>query len=128
MTLIDNQIDQTTGTVHLKAQFGNSDEALWPGEFVDMRLVVDTLKNAVTVPARTVQAGPNGSYLFIIKSDDTVERRIVTVGETENNVSAISKGLAAGEQVVVDGQYRLDQGSKVSVLPPQSQPAPADNG
>jgi multidrug efflux system membrane fusion protein len=128
LTLIDNQIDQTTGTVHLKAQFGNSDEALWPGEFVDMRLVVDTLKNAVTVPARTVQAGPNGSYLFIIKSDDTVARRIVTVAETENNVSAISKGLAAGEQVVVDGQYRLDQGSKVSVLPPQSQPAPADNG
>lgn len=128
LTLIDNQIDQTTGTIHLKAEFANPDEALWPGEFVDMRLVVDTLKNAVTVPAQTVQAGPNGSYLFVIKPDNTVERRIVQVAETENNLSVIAKGLAAGEKVVVDGQYRLDQGSKVSVLPPQSQPAPAGNG
>jgi multidrug efflux system membrane fusion protein len=128
LTLIDNQIDQTTGTIHLKAQFDNSDEALWPGEFVDIRLVVDTLKNAVTVPAQSVQAGPNGSYLFVIKPDNTVEQRIVQVAETENNLSVIAKGLKAGEQIVVDGQYRLDQGSKVSILPPPSQAAPAGNG
>jgi len=123
LTLIDNQIDQTTGTIHLKATFANPDEALWPGAFVDMRLVVDTLKNAVTVPAQSVQAGPNGSYLYVIKPDDTVDLRIVKVGEVEDNVAVIAKGLAAGERVVIAGQYRLDQGVKVSVLP-QSPPAP----
>lgn len=128
LTLIDNQIDQSTGTIHLKAQYDNADEALWPGEFVDIRLVVDTLKNAVTVPAQSVQAGPNGSYLFVIKPDNTVEQRIVQVAETENNLSVISKGLSAGEKIVVDGQYRLDQGSKVSILPPASQAAPTGNG
>lgn len=128
LTLIDNQIDQTTGTIHLKAQFDNGNEALWPGELVDMRLVVDTLKNAVTVPAQTVQQGPNGSYLFVIKPDNTVEQRIVQVAETEDNLSVIAKGLAAGEKVVVDGQYRLDQGTKVSILPPSAQPAPASQG
>jgi multidrug efflux system membrane fusion protein len=125
LTLIDNQIDQSTGTIHLKASFANQDEALWPGEFVDMRLQVNTLKNAVTVPSQSIQAGPNGSFLFVIKPDDTVEQRTVTVAETENNLSAISKGLTAGERIVVDGQYRLQQGTKVSILPPQSQPAAA---
>jgi len=128
LTLIDNQIDQATGTVRLKAEFANADEALWPGEFVDMRLQVNTLKNVVTVPARSIQAGPNGSYLFVIKPDNTVEQRTVTVAETEHDVAAISKGLSAGEQVVVDGQYRLQQGTKVSILPPQSQSGPAANG
>lgn len=128
LTLIDNQIDQATGTVRLKAQFANADEALWPGEFVDMRLQVDTLKNAVTVPARSIEAGPNGSYLFVIKPDDTVEQRTVTVAETEKGLAVVSKGVSAGERVVVDGQYRLQQGTKVSVLPPQSQTKPAANG
>lgn len=127
LTLIDNQIDPATGTIHLKASFDNQDELLWPGEFVDMRLQVDTLKNAVTVPARSIQAGPNGSYLFVIKPDNTVEQRIVTVAETENDLAAVSKGLSAGEQIVVDGQYRLQQGTKVSILPP-APAAPAANG
>ena len=128
LTLIDNQIDQATGTIHLKARFDNTDEALWPGEFVDMRLVVDTLKNAVTVPAESVQAGPNGSYIFVIKPDNTVEPRTVQIAETEDNLAVITKGLAAGEQVVVAGQYRLDQGAKVSIVPASSQTAPAANG
>jgi membrane fusion protein, multidrug efflux system len=128
LTLIDNQIDAATGTIHLKASFDNSDEALWPGEFVDMRLQVETLKNAVTVPSRSIQAGPNGSYLFVIKPDDSVEQRTVTVAETEGDVAVVSKGLSAGEKIVVDGQYRLQQGTKVSILPPQSQPAPAAKG
>jgi multidrug efflux system membrane fusion protein len=128
LTLIDNQIDQATGTIRLKAEFANADEALWPGEFVDMRLEVDTLKNAVTVPSRSVEAGPNGSYLFVIKPNDTVEQRTVTVAETEQGLAVVSKGLSAGERVVVDGQYRLQQGTKVSILPPQSQTKPAANG
>ncbi len=128
LTLIDNQIDAATGTIHLKASFDNPDEALWPGEFVDMRLQVETLKDAVTVAARSIQAGPNGSYLFVIKPDNSVEQRTVTVAETENDLAVVSKGLSAGEQVVIDGQYRLQQGTKVSILPPQSQPAPAVKG
>jgi multidrug efflux system membrane fusion protein len=128
LTLIDNQIDAATGTIHLKASFANPDEALWPGEFVDMRLQVDTLKNAVTVPGRSIQAGPNGSYLFVIKPDNTVEQRTVTVAETEDDLAVIAKGVSAGEQIVVDGQYRLQQGTKVSILPPQSQPAPTAKG
>jgi multidrug efflux system membrane fusion protein len=128
LTLIDNQIDQATGTIHMKASFDNQDEALWPGAFVDVRLVVDTLTNAVTVPARTVQAGPNGSFLYVIKSDNTVEMRIVQVSEVENDVAVISNNLAAGERVVVDGQYRLDQGAKISIQSPQAQPGSANGG
>lgn len=125
LTLIDNQIDAATGTIHLKASFDNQDEVLWPGEFIDMRLQVDTLKNAVTVPARSIQAGPDGSFLFVIKPDNTVEQRTVTVAETEDDRAAITKGLSAGERIVVDGQYRLQQGTTVSILPP-SQAAPTD--
>jgi len=115
LTLIDNQVDAATGTLHLKAQFDNTDAALWPGEFVNVRLVLSTDKNAVTVPARSVQQGPDGSYLFTIKPDDTVEMRKVEVSQTDQGVSVIKKGLSAGERIVVDGQYRLDQGTKVTV-------------
>ncbi len=117
LSLIDNQIDQSTGTIHLKATFDNADEALWPGQFVNVRLVVGTQKNAVTVPARTVQEGPNGDYLFVIKPDMTVEMRTVHVAETEQGLDVIDKGLAAGERIVLDGQYRLEPGSKVAIEP-----------
>ena len=113
LTLIDNQIDQSTGTLHLKATFDNRDGALWPGEFVNARLIVGIDKNAVTVPARAVQRGPNGSYLFVVKPDDTVEMRTVQVAQEEDGVAVIGKGLSAGERIVVDGQYRLDDGTKV---------------
>jgi multidrug efflux system membrane fusion protein len=118
LTLIDNQIDQTTGTIHLKAVFDNRDEALWPGAFVDVRLVVSVRKDAVTVAARAVQRGPRGDYVFVIGPDMTVETRIVEVAEAEDGLAVIDKGLAAGERVVVDGQYRLEQGTKVAVQPP----------
>jgi multidrug efflux system membrane fusion protein len=115
LTLIDNQVDAATGTLHLKAQFDNTDAALWPGEFVNVRLVLSTDKDAVTVPARAVQQGPDGSYLFVIKPDDTVEMRKVEVSQTDQGVSVIKTGLSAGERIVVDGQFRLDQGTKVAV-------------
>jgi membrane fusion protein, multidrug efflux system len=118
LTLIDNQIDPATGTIRLKGTFDNADEALWPGEFVNTRLVVGIDKNAVTVAARALQRGPNGEYLFVIKPDMTVEIRNVEVAEVEQGLAAIGKGLTAGEQVVVDGQYRLDQGSKVNPQTP----------
>ncbi|HUB95862.1 MAG TPA: efflux RND transporter periplasmic adaptor subunit, partial [Stellaceae bacterium] len=114
LSLIDNQIDQASGTIHLKAVFQNAQETLWPGEFVNLQLVVDTLKNAVTVPDRAIQQGPDGPYLFVVNGDMTVETRDVGVAETEDGFAVISKGLDAGETVVVDGQYRLDKGTKVS--------------
>jgi membrane fusion protein, multidrug efflux system len=119
LSLIDNQIDQASGTIHLKAEFANRQETLWPGEFVNLRLQVDILKNAVTVPARAIQQGPDGPYLFVVKDDMTVENRTVAVTQTENDMTVISKGLAAGETVVVDGQYRLDDGVRVSLQQPR---------
>jgi multidrug efflux system membrane fusion protein len=118
VSLIDNQIDQASGTIHLKAEFANAQETLWPGEFVNVRLVVNTLKNAVTIPARAVQQGPNGFYVFVVKPDMTVEIRPIQVAETENDLSVIAKGLSAGETAVVDGQYRLDDGTRVSLQQP----------
>jgi membrane fusion protein, multidrug efflux system len=120
LSLIDNQIDPASGTIHLKAEFPNDQETLWPGEFVNVRLVVDTLKNAVVVPARAVQQGPDGAYVFVVKNDMTAEIRKVSVAETEDNLAVIGKGLKAGETVVVDGQYRLDDGTKVSLEQPSS--------
>jgi multidrug efflux system membrane fusion protein len=115
LTLIDNQVDTTTGTIRLKGTFDNGDERLWPGEFVSARLIVATRADAVVVPAQTVMHGPQGSYLYVIKSDDTVERRAVQVATTEENRAVIEKGLARGERVVVEGQYRLTEGAKVNV-------------
>jgi multidrug efflux system membrane fusion protein len=115
VTLIDNQIDQATGTLHLKAVFANDNEALWPGQFVEARLVVGTLKNAVVVPTRAVQEGPNGDYLFVIKPDMTVAIQTVHVAQTEQGLDVIDKGLTAGTRIVVDGQYRLEQGTKVAI-------------
>lgn len=120
LTVIDNSIDQTTGTIHLKATFQNDDERLWPGEFVNVRLVLSVRKGVPTVPAQTVQDGPNGNYAYVIKPDNTVDRREVEVAAVQDGIAVISKGLSAGEQVVVEGQYRLTQGARVHVAPPAS--------
>jgi multidrug efflux system membrane fusion protein len=119
LTLIDNQVDAATGTVRLKAQFDNADEALWPGQFVNARLVLSTRQDAVTVPAETVMQGPNGSYVYVLGDDDTAQRRTVGVATTQDGVAVISRGLKAGERVVVEGQYRLTDGVKVKVGAPQ---------
>jgi multidrug efflux system membrane fusion protein len=118
LSLIDNQIDQASGTIHLKAQFANEQEVLWPGEFVNLRLLVKTLKDAVTIPDRAVQQGPDGAYVFVVKPDMTVENRKVEVAETEDGLAVISNGVSAGETVVVDGQYRLNPGARVSIAAP----------
>ena len=114
LTLIDNMIDQATGTIHLKARFDNDDERLWPGEFVNLRLILSTRKGVATVPQQTVQVGPNGYYAYVIKPDNTVERRAVEVASMQDGLAVITKGLAAGEKVVVDGQYRLTEGARVN--------------
>jgi membrane fusion protein, multidrug efflux system len=115
LTLIDNQVDTTTGTIRLKATFDNDDERLWPGEFVSARLIISTRQDAIVVPAQTVMHGPQGSYVYVIKPDDTVERRTVQVAMSEENRAVIEKGLARDERVVVDGQYRLTEGVKVNL-------------
>jgi membrane fusion protein, multidrug efflux system len=120
LTLIDNQIDQTTGTLKLKASFANEDERLWPGLFVNVRLILNTRRGVPTVPAQTVQDGPTGSYAYVIKDDSTVERRPVEVASVRDGVAVIGKGLKPGEKVVVDGQYRLTNGSRVRAAPPKS--------
>jgi multidrug efflux system membrane fusion protein len=113
LTLINNQVDVGTGTVELKATFENTDERLWPGEFINARLIISIRKGAITVPAETVMQGPDGAYAYVIKPDQTVERHDVEVASTQDGMAVIAKGLEANQTVVVDGQYRLVNGSKV---------------
>jgi multidrug efflux system membrane fusion protein len=120
----DNQIDQSTGTIKLKAAFPNEDNALFPNQFVNARLLVNTLPNAILIPAAGLQRSQQGSFVYIVKPDKTVAMRPVTVGAAQGDVIAISKGLQAGDVVVTDGVDKLQQGSHVSVqtaaLPPGS--------
>jgi multidrug efflux system membrane fusion protein len=117
LTLIDNAIDQPTGTIRMKASFANQDERLWPGEFVNVRLILSTRKGAPTVPAQTVQSGSTGQYVYVIKADNTVERRDVEVAAVQDGIAVVTKGLEPGEKVVVDGQYRLTNGARVKAEP-----------
>jgi membrane fusion protein, multidrug efflux system len=117
LTIIDNQVNTGTGTVLMQGTFANADETLWPGEFVRAQLILSIQKNVVTVPAQSVLAGPNGSYVYVIKADETVQRVAVDVSDRQGAIAVIGKGLSGGENVVVDGQYRLDDGVKVAVQP-----------
>jgi membrane fusion protein, multidrug efflux system len=118
LTLIDNMIDQSTGTIHLKAHFDNKDERLWPGEFVNLQVILKMRHQVPTVPAQTVQQGPDGDFAYVIKRDDTVERRGVQVAGVQDGIAVVSKGLSPGERVVVDGQFGLTQGARVKSLSP----------
>ncbi|WP_245438801.1 efflux RND transporter periplasmic adaptor subunit [Bradyrhizobium sp. SK17] len=116
LLLVNNEIAQTTGTVQLKAEFPNAQHRLWPGQLVNARLLLETRKNGLTVAASAVQQGQNGSYVYVVKPDKTVELRPVTVAEISEGKALIDQGLKAGEVVVVDGQYRLQVGSRVEEL------------
>jgi multidrug efflux system membrane fusion protein len=120
LLLINNQIDQTTSTIQLKAEFPNDDERLWPGEFVRVRMLLDTHKNAVTIPAVALQRGPEGFYVWVVKPDDTVESRAIDALTPNDEIVIAAKGLNAGETVVVEGQSRLDVGSRVAIRSPKS--------
>jgi multidrug efflux system membrane fusion protein len=113
LAVIDNQIDTTTGTIRLKANFPNDDLRLWPGQFVNARLLLSVRKGGLVVPASVVQRGPEGPYAFVIKPDQTVEIRPIKVAQIEKDEALIDDGLKPNEQVVVDGQYRLQVGSHV---------------
>jgi len=110
---INNQVDATTGTIELLARFANEDERLVPGQFVRARILLATLKDAVLVPSRAIQINRTGQYLWVVKPDETVELREVTIGPDDHGDTAIVKGLAAGDMVVTDGQLRLFPGAKV---------------
>jgi membrane fusion protein, multidrug efflux system len=113
LAVIDNQIDTTTGTIRLKATFANDDLRLWPGQFVNARLLLTTRKDGLTVPASAVQRGPDGSYVFMIKDDQSVDIRPVKVAQIEKGEALIDSGLKANDPIVVDGQYRLQIGTHV---------------
>ena len=115
LTFVDNAVDLQTGTIRLKATFTNKDEVLWPGQFVDVQLTLGEQQGAVVAPAEAVQRGQNGEYVFVVKSDQTVESRAVTVSRSDPHEAVIEKGLQPGETVVTDGQLRLQQGMKVQI-------------
>jgi multidrug efflux system membrane fusion protein len=114
--LVSNQILQTTGSIQLKANFPNKAHRLWPGELVNARLLLDTRHDGLTVPASVVQQGPTGAYAYVINPNNTVEVRPVTVAQISDGQALIDSGLEANEQVVTDGQYKLQPGVKVTML------------
>ena len=119
LTVLDNQIDPTTGTIKLKATFPNKAGTLWPGGFVGVRLRVDTIHDATVVPQAAVQRGPRGNFVYVVEPDSTAHRRTVTIGYEDEVGSVVSSGIEAGEHVVVDGASRLTDGAKVSIVAPE---------
>ena len=122
LALVDNVIDQTTGSVRLKATFPNQDYTLWPGQYVNIRLLLQTLPQVVTAPSTAVQRGPDGMYVYVVKPDSTVTIQPVNVGQMIEGTSVIETGIDAGTRIVTAGQYRLQPGSLI-----QSTEAVADN-
>jgi multidrug efflux system membrane fusion protein len=115
LTFWDNTVDPTTGTILLKATFSNSNEALWPGEYVDVLLTLATEPGVLVVPSQAVQTGQAGQYVYVVKNDLTVESRPVTVSRTHGAFAIVATGLQPGERVVTDGQLRLAPGAKVEI-------------
>lgn len=131
LELIDNQIDTSTGTLRLKAVFANDDQTLWPGQFVNARVLVRTLPQALVVPTESVQPGIDGPFVYVVKADSTVEARNLKLGPSVEGVTVVESGLAAGERVVREGQNKLEPGARVQTPKPASEtaatasPAPA---
>ena len=113
LALIDNEINQATGTAKFKATFNNEHNTLWPGQFVNARILVRTERQALTVPSSAVQLGPHGPFTYVVKSDSTVEVRPLELGEESGGMTVIKKGIAANERVVTSNQYRLQAGAHV---------------
>jgi multidrug efflux system membrane fusion protein len=124
LQVVDNQVDPATGTVKMKAEFPNANQQLWPGQFVNIRLLVDTLQQVVVIPTPAVQRGPNGTFAYVVGTDDRVSLRPVTVAHQSEAKTVIGRGIGAGERVVTTGFSRLKDGASVSVASPEEQ-APA---
>jgi multidrug efflux system membrane fusion protein len=117
VTVVDNHIDPATGTIRLKATFANSDERLWPGQFVNVRLVLAQRPGAITVPQRAVMQSTAGYFAYVITPDGKAERRTIEIAGTQDGIAVILSGIAAGETVAVEGQYRLTDGARARVDP-----------
>lgn len=128
LTTINNLVDPTTGTVKLKAVFDNHDEVLWPNQFVNARLLLNVQKNALVIPAAAIQRGTQGTFVFVVGQDNTAQIKQVNIGVTDGNLITINSGLNAGDQVVTDGQDKLQAGSKVQPHPMTGAPASAGQG
>ena len=125
LTALDNAVDATSGTIRLVARFDNADEQLWPGDYVDVTLKLTTQNDAVVVPARAVQVGRANKFVYVIKPDNTVEVRPVTVRRISTDEVVVEEGLLKDERVVTDGQLRLTNGTKVEIVPePEQKVAP----
>ncbi len=123
LDVIDNRISADSGTFGARAIFGNADNALWPGQFVNVRLQLRTIAGGTVVPTQSVQRGPNGDYIYVVGSDNTAQMRTVVQGvEVDDSHVQVTKGLKPGERVVTEGQFRLKPGSKVSALKPGETP------
>src|SRR5262249_8493941 len=125
LQVVNNQVDQTTGTVQLKAEFPNADLQLWPGQFVNVRLLIDTLRQSIVVPTAAVQRGPNGTFVYLLQPDSTVSVRLITVTQQDENQAVIANGLQAKDRVVTSGFGQLAEGRKVTV---SATGAPDDTG
>ncbi len=124
LAVVDNQVDPTTGTVRLKANFPNEKLALWPGAFINARLLVETLKGVTVIPSGAVQRGPNGTFVYIVKQDQTVAMKPVKVRQQDDTLAVIADGVAAGDKVVTTGFARLQDGSKVQISANTDQTTP----
>lgn len=118
LSFLDNAVDPATGMIASKATFANADRALWPGQYVNVTVVLRTEPSAVVVPSPAIQTGQNGSYVYVIKADSTVESRPVAIERTQGTMAVVAKGLAPGEQVVTDGQLRLTPGARIEIKKP----------
>jgi multidrug efflux system membrane fusion protein len=124
--VVDNQVDQTTGTVRVKAQFANGDLRLWPGQFVNVRAYIDVLRNATVVPPAAVQRGPRGGYVYVLRDDNTVKLTDVTVGRQDEKTAVIDSGVSEGARVIITGFGRLTDQAKVNpTMDDDVKPAPA---
>jgi len=130
LTFTDNQVDRSTGMVRLKGTFANEDGRMWPGQYVNVSLILTTRPDAIVVPTKAVQAGPSGQFVFVVKSDRTVEMRPVQIADALDGLTVVKTGLSAGEQVVTDGQLRLTPDASVRILSTSTGGAdrPADDG
>ena len=125
LTVVDNQVDPSTGTVKLKAEFPNTNLRLWPGQFVNVRLLIDTLKQVVVIPTGAVQRGPDGTFVYVIKDDNSAAMRPIVVQKQDETQTVVKSGVTPPERVVTTGFARLTDGAKVSIGGAAAPAAPA---
>ncbi|MFY9628544.1 MAG: efflux RND transporter periplasmic adaptor subunit [Methylocystis sp.] len=131
VSVVDNEIDQTTGTARIRAIFANPALHLWPGQFVNVRLTVDTIKDAVVVPSPAIQRGPTGAFVYMISEGGAAVLRSITTGQQDENIAVVKQGLAAGDKIVTSGFARLSNGAKVRIVKPkesESKGTPTQDG